>query len=285
MVDQDYSTVEPASQRRSPWRKLVGTLRLFGLDFSRAAGSIRGLPKFIRDYRTFRRLSAADQSGFPIQRILPILDDHLFSAGTVSSQYFHQDLYVARRIFECSPKRHIDIGSRIDGLVSHVAVFRQIEVIDIRPLSISARNIIFLQADLQNLQVAGRIGKADSVSCLNAVEHFGLGRYGDMLQVDGHLQGIHNITRLVVDGGLCYLSVPIGPQRVEFNAHRVFAARTIPEFLKNEFRLERFSFVDDVGEFHENVSFALADATQHFGCYFGCGIYELRRVPQLGDRQ
>jgi len=185
---------------------------------------------------------------------------------------------VARRVFERSPERHIDVGSRIDGFVAHVAAFRAIDVVDIRPLTVAAKNISFVRSDMQNPDAAGRIGEADSVSCLNAVEHFGLGRYGDPLQVDGHVQGIRNIARLVLQGGIYYLSVPIGPQRVEFNAHRVFAAQTIPDILADAFVLERFSFIDDADAFHEDVAFAGEDVARHFGCNFGCGIYELRRI-------
>lgn len=48
--------------------------------------------------------------------------------------------------------------------------------------------------------------------------------------------------------GLIYLSVPIGPQRIEFNAHRVFAARAIPGLMPPEFQLERFSYVGVEGD-------------------------------------
>ena len=37
--------------------------------------------------------------------------------------YFHQDFVVARKIFERNPRLHIDVGSRVDGFVAHVATF------------------------------------------------------------------------------------------------------------------------------------------------------------------
>ena len=33
------------------------------------------------------------------------------------------------------------------------------------------------------------IEPVDSVSCLHAIEHFGLGRYGDPIDVFGHIKG------------------------------------------------------------------------------------------------
>ena len=40
----------------------------------------------------------------------------------------------------------------------------------------------------------------DSVSCLHALEHFGLGRYGDPVDPDGHLKGFRNLRRIVQGG-------------------------------------------------------------------------------------
>jgi len=62
------------------------------------------------------------------------LDDRFDQSGTASGHYFHQDLLVASRIFINNPEKHVDIGSRIDGFVAHVASFREIEVFDIRSL-------------------------------------------------------------------------------------------------------------------------------------------------------
>ena len=67
----------------------------------------------------------------------------------------------------------------------------------------------------------------DSLSCLHALEHFGLGRYGDPVDPKGYESGLRNMSRILRKGGYFYLSVPIGMERVEFNANRVFDPRTI----------------------------------------------------------
>lgn len=259
-------------------RSFFGFLRLFGVDLQRAALSLRGLPKFIRDYWAFKSASRAGRHDFPLARLRPVLSDHRDNAGVASGAYFHQDLYVASRIHSKDPIRHIDVGSLISGFVAHVASFRAIEVIDIRPLRTSAGNISFVRADLMDSDLVGTVGVADSVSSLHAIEHFGLGRYGDPIAVDGFQLGLVNVASMVAQGGLLYIGLPLGPQRVEFNAHRVVGAATVPEALKDEFILERFSYVDDDGEFHENVEFETDGVRTNFGCFHGCGIYELRRV-------
>jgi hypothetical protein len=106
-----------------------------------------------------------------------VLGDFSDSVGVVSRHYFHQDLVVAGYIFASNSERHIDVGSRVDGFVAHVASFRVIEVIDVRPLPVTTHsNIQFFKADLMH-DVGSEL--TDSLSCLHALEHFGLGRYGD----------------------------------------------------------------------------------------------------------
>ena len=70
-------------------------------------------------------------------------------------------------------------------------------------------------------------GYCDSLSCLHAIEHFGLGRYGDPVNPQGYQRGIANMAQLLQPGGTFYLSSPIGEERVEFNANWVFDPRSI----------------------------------------------------------
>ena len=41
----------------------------------------------------------------------------------------------------------------------------------------------------------------DSISCLHALEHFGLGRYGDMIDPQGYEKGLFNISSYLTLGG------------------------------------------------------------------------------------
>lgn len=164
---------------------------------------------------------------------MPCLHDRYEEGGTTKSEYFWQDLMVARWIHAARPEKHVDVGSRVDGFVAHVASFREIEVFDVRPITTDIPGVVFRQADLMQTSVApnsagGGGGEyCDSLSCLHALEHFGLGRYGDPIDPKGHEKGIANMVALLKPGGTFYLSTPIGRERVEFNAHRVFDPRTI----------------------------------------------------------
>ncbi|HAL91899.1 MAG TPA: hypothetical protein DCM68_02600 [Verrucomicrobia bacterium] len=235
---------------------------------------LRGWPAFRRDWREYRRQTRGD-STFPPGRMYPCLLDRFTQSGVASGAYFHQDLLVARRVRARNPVRHVDVGSRVDGLVAHIASFREIEVLDIRALASKTPGIVFKQADLTGELPGGLVDYCDSLSCLHALEHFGLGRYGDPVRHDGHLAGFANLHRILQPGGVLYLSVPIGPQRVEFNAQRVFAVPYLLGMFKDLYEIGHFSFVDDAGNLHENVSLADAEAIHaNFGCRLGCGIVE-----------
>jgi SAM-dependent methyltransferase len=207
---------------------------------------------------------------------VPMLHDRMASVGG-RGVYFHQDLLVARRILERRPRRHGDVGSRIDGFVARVALFREIEVLDIRPMTERIPNIVFRQVDFMR-EDQPLADYRDSVSCLHALEHFGLGRYGDPVDPDGHLKGFRNLRRILQVEGRCYLSVPMGPQRTEFDSERVFSLGYLLRMVSDGFRLERFSYVDDAGALHEDVGLTSELVAADCGCTLGCAILELVKV-------
>lgn len=187
----------------------------FGFDPRRMVRSLRGIPRYIIGWLRFRMKAQGRVD------LLPCLHDWYEEGGSTKDEYFWQDLHVARQIHLANPAKHVDIGSRIDGFVAHVASFREIEVFDIRPITALVPGVVFRQADLMNPPEAFA-GYCDSLSCLHALEHFGLGRYGDPIDPHGYAAGLRNMAGILRPGGLFYLSVPIGKERVEFNAHRIF---------------------------------------------------------------
>ena len=182
---------------------------------------------------------------------------------------------VARIIHDHNPKRHIDIASRIDGFVAHVASYREIEVVDVRPLPNSEHeNIKFRQDDLMNPQ---DLGQTDSLSCLHAIEHFGLGRYTDPIDINGHIKGLTNLVGLLSEGGRLYISFPIGQaDEVHFNAHRVFHVSSIFDHpsIQQHMTLRRFDYVDDTGDLHLDT--AVTEVEKDIT--YGCGIYTFEKI-------
>jgi hypothetical protein len=264
-----HANIPPDNVKR--WlRTIFSAMTRFGINPA-AMLTLRHLPRYLSQWRAFRRL------GGKIARSHMILSDYSAQAGSGKGHYFHQDLLVASFIHQRSPLRHIDIGSRIDGFVAHVAAFRQIEVMDVRDLDDCGHpNIRFIRADLMQRDTT-KTEVADSISCLHALEHFGLGRYGDPLDPDGHIKGFINIAAMLQSGGRLYVSFPIGrASEVHFNAHRVFMPQEVLGWASRceSLVFERFDYVDDRGQLHREAALDRGD----IDVTFGCGIYSFAKI-------
>jgi len=226
--------------------------------------------KILKDRNFLESLAAWKQQGGRIDDFMPILGENRENAGGIDSHYFNQDILVAQQIFRKNPVRHVDIGSRLDGFIAHVAAFRPIEVFDLRPLKTEIPNIIFRQADLMRLDSTLE-GCCDSLSSLHVIEHFGLGRYGDLTDTLGHQKGFLNLTLMVKPGGTLYLSFPVGRSRVEYNSCRVFDPREVFTWPgAGSIDLEQFAFVDDDGRLYLQSQ---PEVAAKMNLRYGCGIY------------
>lgn len=76
-------------------------------------------------------------------------------------------------------------GSRIDVFVARVVPFRDMEVSDIMPLTTTIKNYKFTKFDFMDDTEKEMLNYCDSLSCLHAMEYFGLGRYNDGLDYEG----------------------------------------------------------------------------------------------------
>jgi hypothetical protein len=236
--------------------------------------SIKGWPYFRKDLREIKK-QLRNNKDFRIAFLYPVLRERFESSGNLG-HYFYEDLTTAQRIFENKPIKHVDVGSRVDGFVAHVASFREIEVFDIREQDARIKNIKFVVADFTNISPELH-NYTDSLSSLNVIEHFGLGRYGDAIDVDGHLKGLDNMYKVLKPGGKFYFSTPIGPQRIEFNAHRVFGVEYLVNIFQKNYTIDRFSYIDDKGELHQDVPLEAENITKSYGCKLGFGIFEMTK--------
>lgn len=255
---------------------LFHIVKIIGIDPIKGLMFIRGIPSYLYDFFLLAKQRRMSKSYFKFDSLYPCLSDKYEDSGDFKGHYFHQDLLVARRIYKCNPNVHVDIGSRIDGFVAHVAAFREVHVFDIRPLNdIKVHNILFSQVDMMNPVKDNYINYCDSISCLHALEHFGLGRYGDPINFDGYLVGLNNFHQMLKKGGMLYLSVPIGPQRIQFNAHRIFSIKFLLDYFSLDYELNKFSYVNDSGDLYEDILLNDDGIMNNLGCNYGCGIFEL----------
>ena len=225
--------------------------------------------KYYLDFFKYKKL------GGNVTYFHPMLNDSLEEAGISKGHYFHQDLLVASYIYNSKPETHVDIGSRIDGFVAHVASFRKIQIIDIRNLNeIGHDNISFIKLDLTKHNNSSIL--SDSVSCLHAIEHFGLGRYGDTIDPVGHIKGFNNILKIIKKNGTLYISFPISQNNeIHFNSQRVFNPNDIFNWStqENKISLKKFDYVDAQGNLHLNTKISDIENIKEYGC----GIYTFKK--------
>ena len=258
-------------------RKLLALLALFGWDLRKTAASLFGAPHYLWAMMRFLRQLARSTEKFQVGSPHPVIGEWRTGAGTASGQYFHQDLLVAQKICRALPQKHVDVGSRVDGFVAHVAAFMEVEVLDIRPQkNLEDSNIRFHRADLMSLDPKWR-ACTSSLSCLHTIEHIGLGRYGDSIDATGHLKALTALASMLRDDGILYLSFPIGQQRVNFNAQRVFSLSYMLSKTTRHFELVDLAYVDDQGDLHQLGGPSAEEVAENCGCNNGLAILTLRR--------
>jgi len=148
----------------------------------------------------------------------------------IEPTYFYQDTWAAKKIFELKPKHHYDVGSsaKTIGIISQ---FVPTTMVDIRPLEIKLEDLFFKEGSVLSLPFEDH--SLESISSLCVVEHIGLGRYGDEIDVLGSEKAISELIRVSASNGIILFSVPIDNEnKVFFNAHRAFTR----EYIMNQFR-------------------------------------------------
>jgi len=83
--------------------------------------------------------------------------------------------------------------------------------------------------------------KFDACISVSSIEHSGLGRYGDDIDPMGDIKAMQDIKHILKKDGLCFLAVPIGEDRVMWNAHRVYGK------IRLELLLDGWECIDTYG--------------------------------------
>jgi len=94
--------------------------------------------------------------------------------------------------------------------------------------------------------------KFDVCFSISSIEHDGLGRYGDPLNPIGDIEAMEKTRELLHEDGLLFLAVPIGLDKVVFNAHRVYGKNRIDKLLKGWTIADQFGFFED--SFDNNIN-------------------------------
>jgi SAM-dependent methyltransferase len=246
-------------------RRLPPVLPELAFRALRALNVAPGLVRYARDRRAYR--------GLPEAEVLRLRDSHPKVADRLPTSpfdphYFYQDVWAARWVSEARPRRHVDVGSRVDYvgfLTTHTAV----TFVDIRPLEAKLDGLTTVRGSILALPFDDR--SVESLSCLHVAEHIGRGRYGDPLDPLGTRKAARELQRVLATGGQLLFSLPVGEPRTCFNAHRIHDPLEVVE-LFDELVLADVAGVDDHGRFASGRA-----PGELAGSRYACGMFRFTR--------
>ena len=105
---------------------------------------------------------------------------------------------------------------------------------------------------------------------MHVIEHIGLGRYGDKLDVNGDKRSAEELIRVLSKKGQLLIVVPIAEiPYIRFNAHRIYDKAYILKMFK-PLKLIEFSFLTDKPK---NQFIQHPKETDLIGQKYGCGCF------------
>ncbi len=223
---------------------------------------------FISD--AFRYKAKGGRGDIIGMNLYPILEDKT-SYTPFDAHYFFQDTWAFENIISHKPGTHVDVGSRYE-MSGYLSKIVKTVFVDLRTIDTKLRNLEIKKGDILHLPFGD--GSIESLSSLSVAEHIGLGRYGDEINPDGTRMACAELDRVLAEGGRLYFSLPIGKERLSFNAHRIHTPQTILDYFRG-LTLIQFSVVDDNGSFFENVR-----PEDYENINFGCGLFMFTKVKE-----
>lgn len=219
--------------------------------------------KYWQNYRQFKTLlQGNNRFQMDWNERYPILGEDT-PVTTFDSHYIYHPAWAARILAQTRPILHIDISSSLH-FCTMVSAFIPVDFYDYRPANVELNGLETKYADLTCLPFGAN--SVESLSCMHVVEHIGLGRYGDTLDVDGDLKAITELKRVVKRNGTLLFVAPVGKPKIQFNAHRIYSYDQITTYF-SDFRVEQFALITDHGKFSIGANPKEANI-QEYGC--GC---------------
>ena len=145
----------------------------------------------------------------------------------------------------------VDIGSKFHTILM-LSCIRKCKYVEFRAPTIKRfLGIEFVRSEGQRLPFQD--SSIPFITSLHAIEHFGLGRYGDPIDASGDIRALGEFYRALEPGGICILSIPTNNQKksyCEFNNQRVYTKALFDKMLTDT----GFSIKDWVICFYADLS-------------------------------
>lgn len=152
------------------------------------------------------------------------LIDHLWRNHSEPMDYpgALSDLLPAIRLL--NPHSALTVGSMSPWIESSLDC--PTTVTDVRPIRIDSQRITYATPGVAYAK------QYDVVVSYSSVEHFGLGRYGDMVDMDADKKWMTQIRECIAPGGSLLLAVPLAPAgKIERCYHRLYGPLELRELI------------------------------------------------------
>lgn len=249
-------------------------------------------PRVLKDWYDYRKMNevvADDRFTTDLKDIFPISGENT-KYTSFDRHYVYHTAWAVRAVKEIKEAsqnsktfKHIDISSSLyfSGLLS---AFIPVDFYDYRPADLRLSGLATMHGDLMDLPFEDNT--VESISCLHTIEHVGLGRYGDPIDPLGDTKAIKQLMRVVAPGGNLLIVVPVGKQRIEFNAHRIYSPSYIRDLIcqAGEFELSEYAFIpetDREGGLERGTSIIKGQNSMYAcGCFWFKKIHKTESAPE-----
>jgi len=238
-------------------------LSFFGLELQRAEARKRIPREFRANYN--QALKEIKRNG----GVFKIVKDILYDVGSHPSHHSEAECeFASYFISELKPDNILDIGSYrlwLIGLLSS----NHVTTIDVRPRKSTLANEDVVTCDAKDLEFPDN--SFDAVTSLFSIQHFGLGRYGDELDLDADKKAFNEMVRVLKPNGYLIFSTYITNAQpfIMFNARRVYSYEMIRAFCTNLTCIEEKFYSKSLNRFCplEEVTAKKEDWDIYLGCW------------------
>ena len=215
---------------------------------------------------SLKRLRENPPAGFKVENSGMYRED----GGHATGSYVLECIFAAQMLHESRAKKMLDIGSyRLFTIGLCANADTDVTLLEIRDvpdeLAGSESRII---GDAKDVELPENY--FDAVVSLCALEHFGLGKYGEDFDIDADTKAIKNIKRCLKPGGSFIFTCPVGDRAtIWFNAHRVYSLGMLRGGMSQGFEIEKERFINigDNPHFFEPVNGLVGDINWYCGAW------------------
>jgi hypothetical protein len=172
-----------------------------------------------------------------------VFNSYIEDAKQRKTKYYHETdkwFYQALGVYPINGKRVLICGSEKPWYEAICLAFgcTDITVVEYNKRICEQEHIKYLQSYDND--------KYDVIISISTFEHDGLGRYGDTIDPDGDLKAMSKVRGLLAKNGVLILAVPIGPEQIVGNLHRVYGRHRLGKLRKGFEVINYFGFKDEM---------------------------------------